>query len=139
MKVGAHRSCRILLVEDDPDLRDALAEALDGLGFSVTLARDGADALACLRGATERPGLILLDFQMPNMNGIQFREEQLSSPDYAAIPVAIMTADAHAKEKMASLGLIAFLSKPLSIPALLEVTRNVFGTSNRFRQEQGVP
>ena len=131
------RSHHILVVDDDRDLRDSVTEALEDAGYAVTAAHDGAQALAYLRSVSERPDLILLDLQMPHVNGIEFREEQLRSPEYAAIPVAVITADASANHRMASLKLAAFLRKPLTIPALLEVTARVLGTPRCLRGGEG--
>src|SRR4029077_365842 len=122
-----HRSPRILFVEDDRDLRDSVTEVLEQAGYAVTPARDGAHALACLRRIPERPDLILLDVQMPNMDGFEFRRQQMRSPEHAGIPVAGITADESAKDKMASLGLEEFLRKPITIAALLELTTRVLG------------
>ena len=123
-----HRAAHILFVEDDRDLRDSVTEALEQAGYAVTPACDGAHALACLRHIPERPDLILLDVQMPNMDGFAFRREQLRSPEHARIPVAVITADPTAKTKMASLGLAAFVRKPITISALLELTARVLAT-----------
>lgn len=122
------RSPHILFVEDDRDLRDSVTEVLEQAGYSVTPARDGAHALACLRRIPERPDLILLDIQMPNMDGYEFRREQLRSPEHAAIPVAVISADENAKDKMASLGLEEFLRKPITIAELLKLTTRVLGS-----------
>ncbi len=84
-------SKRILLVDDDPALREALTEALESDGHRVEGAVNGADALAKLRGGA-RPDVILLDLMMPVMDGWQFRAAQLEDADHAAIPVIVITA-----------------------------------------------
>lgn len=61
----------VLLVDDDPDLRSTIGDALEGLGVEVILARDGAEAVALLRGGL-RPDLALVDLMMPRMTGEQF-------------------------------------------------------------------
>jgi CheY-like chemotaxis protein len=61
----------VLLVDDDPDLRSTIGEALEGLGVAVIHARDGAEAVAMLRGGL-RPRLALVDLTMPRMTGEQF-------------------------------------------------------------------
>jgi CheY-like chemotaxis protein len=75
----------ILVVEDHADLRDMLAVLLEGEGFSVQTATNGAEALQCLEHA--RPSLILLDLMMPVMTGDEFRERQLADPRYRDVPV----------------------------------------------------
>jgi two-component system, chemotaxis family, chemotaxis protein CheY len=121
----------ILVVEDDQDLRETLMEALEQEGYAVTPARDGVDALSQLRNAHSRPDLILLDLQMPRMNGVEFRGEQLKIKELADIPVAILTADTEGEQKAASLK-TAFLRKPLKLPQLLsaipQVMRRAPGT-----------
>jgi CheY-like chemotaxis protein len=112
------RRFHILVVEDDQDLRETLMEALEQEGYAVTPARDGLDALAQLRNARDRPDLILLDLQMPNMNGVEFRGEQLKIKELADIPVTLLTADSEGEQKAASLK-TAFLRKPLKLPQLL--------------------
>ena len=118
----------ILVVDDDRDLRDSVTEALEDMGYSVAAANDGAQGLAYLRGV-QLPDLILLDLQMPNMDGVRFREEQLKSAEIADIPVAVMTADPDGKKKVASLNIAGFLRKPLQIPSLLELIQRVLEPS----------
>lgn len=111
----------ILLVEDDRDIRDSVVEVLEEEGYSVAVASDGLEALRRLREGPRPPDLILLDLMMPNMNGFQFREEQLKVPEHAKIPVAVLTAhgDAHGKAK--AMGVAGVLRKPVKIQALLDL------------------
>jgi CheY-like chemotaxis protein len=109
---------RILIVEDDASVREALAAFLEGEGYSVVEAGDGAEALACLRG-NEPVGLILLDLMMPVMNGWEFRDAQTSDPSLASIPVVIITADNSAVRQAAQAGVAGCLLKPLEFPELL--------------------
>ena len=81
----------ILIVEDDDDIRDALADALELAGYRVVSARHGQAALDWLRHSPQ-PRLILLDLMMPVMDGWQFRREQLKSPELARIPVIVFSA-----------------------------------------------
>jgi CheY-like chemotaxis protein len=115
----------ILVVEDDPDLRDTLTECLEAAGYSVAGARDGLEALSELRSTARKPDLILLDLQMPNMDGIQFRTAQMQAADIADIPVALLTADVRGGEQAASLKTAGFLRKPLKLPQLLSMIPEV--------------
>jgi CheY-like chemotaxis protein len=81
----------ILIVEDDSDFRDTLTDLLQIEGYRVTQASNGREALAQLRKRTP-PCIILLDLMMPEMNGWQFREEQLKDDRLREIPVVVMTA-----------------------------------------------
>jgi len=115
----------ILVVEDDRDLRDTLREVLEETGYSVASAKDGLDALAQLLSSARRPDLILLDLQMPNMDGFEFRDEQLKLAEIAHIPVAVLTSDSEGRNKAAALNSAAYLSKPLKLLQLLTVIPQV--------------
>jgi CheY-like chemotaxis protein len=80
----------IVVVEDDTDLREAIGELLGEEGYAARLFENGRTALDFLRGGG-RPELILLDLMMPEMNGWQFREEQLKDAALRDIPVVVMT------------------------------------------------
>ncbi len=82
---------RVLLIEDDDDIRDVLHSALVDEGYEVLVATDGGEALAIL-GRQTRRCLVLLDLLMPIMNGWQFRAFQLRHPRLATHPVIAMTA-----------------------------------------------
>ncbi|MFO0581640.1 MAG: response regulator [Anaeromyxobacter sp.] len=89
---GAARA-RVLLVEDDPDIRESLSEALRYEGYEVELAWHGREALARL-ARDPLPDVILLDLMMPVMNGWEFREAQLEDAALADIPVVVISAQA---------------------------------------------
>jgi two-component system, chemotaxis family, chemotaxis protein CheY len=108
----------ILIVEDDVDVREALATFLAGEGYDVVEAGDGAEALERLRGSTV-VRLILLDLMMPVMNGWEFRKRQLEDPALATIPVVVVTADNSAVRRAADAGAVACLLKPVEFPDLL--------------------
>jgi CheY-like chemotaxis protein len=82
---------RILVVDDDSDLRETLQMLLEQHGFLVTTAPNGRAALDCLL-AGPRPDLVLLDLMMPDMNGWQFFEAVRAEANLASIPIVIMTA-----------------------------------------------
>jgi CheY-like chemotaxis protein len=110
----------ILIVEDDEAVREALVALLEGAGYRVVEAGDGAEALARLRAA-DRVGLILLDLMMPIMNGWEFRDHQRRDPALAEIPVVIVTADHGAAAKAAAAGAAGCLLKPFEVPELLDL------------------
>jgi CheY-like chemotaxis protein len=110
---------RILIVEDDADLREALSDVLRDEGFAVTSAADGQEALDRLR-REGRPSLILLDLTMPVMNGWQFRTEQRRDPDLSEIPVVVLSAGERLAEQMSSLEIDDFVRKPIELGHLLQ-------------------
>jgi DNA-binding response OmpR family regulator len=121
----------ILVVEDDRDIRESVTEVLQERGYSVLEAGDGAQALRVLSEAAPKPDLILLDLMMPNMSGFQFRQEQLKNSEHAAIPVAIITADSHAGEKVEDMRVAGLLRKPLKIQPLLDLVERLLSRGPR--------
>ena len=114
----------ILIVEDDSDLAQVLAEVLEAEGYSTAIAANGSEALDYLRSNGSHPDLILLDMMMPVMDGWRFREEQRKVPALASIPVLTLTADGDARGKAASIQAAGYLAKPVKIDSLLnEVER----------------
>jgi CheY-like chemotaxis protein len=114
---------KVLVVDDDRDIRDVVADALEAEGYRVVTATDGRDAIHLLRGAGDMPSLILLDLMMPGMDGAQFRAEQQRDPVLEAIPVVVLSADAGLGAKAKSLGVAGHLKKPVTLEMLLETVR----------------
>jgi CheY-like chemotaxis protein len=81
----------ILVVDDDPDIRESLREVLEDEGYAVTCVSNGREALDHLR-TSARPCVILLDLMMPVMDGWQFRHEQKKIPAIADVPLIVITA-----------------------------------------------
>jgi CheY-like chemotaxis protein len=120
------QAARILLVEDDPGLRDTLAEVLSARGYEVTCAPDGRAALAELGVARPPPSVILLDLAMPVMDGWTFRAVQQRDPRLASIPTIVLSAslgdDPRDVEKLAA---DAMLPKPFDLNRLVEALERV--------------
>src|SRR2546421_13107211 len=108
----------ILIVEDDADVRESLTEILQEEGYRVASAANGREALDLLHSAGP-PCLILLDLMMPVMSGWEFRERQRQDPALAQIPVAIVTGVRNGSARLAAMGAVAYLQKPIDIGALL--------------------
>lgn len=118
-------AARVLVVEDDLNLRESICAALDDAGYATWPAENGEVALE--RAREERPCVILLDLMMPIMNGWEFRSEQLRDPNLSSIPVVIMTADGRAADKARTLH-ADYLRKPIHLDALLELVNDYCGT-----------
>ena len=110
----------ILIVEDDRDIRDVLADILVDEGYHVLLAEDGLEGLQRLRDGPQ-PALILLDLMMPRMDGFQFRDEQRSRPEWRDIPVVLLTAGGDLPDKAHQMGAADALRKPVKLDSLLEM------------------
>ena len=82
---------KILVVEDDTDIRSSIMELLQTEGYGVVGANDGQEALEQLQAHPDT-ALIMLDLAMPIMNGWQFRQLQLEDPKIAHIPILVLTA-----------------------------------------------
>ena len=111
----------VLIVEDDPQVRDVLEELLQIEGFSVRAATNGADALAMLRSGL-LPGVILLDSMMPRMNGAQFLKTREREPELLGIPVYLISASGDF-DGSAGYRVEGFLRKPFDPERLLEIVR----------------
>jgi CheY-like chemotaxis protein len=84
-------SRHVLIVDDDVELRRDLCGVLAEAGVPVVAAGDGADALAYLRGAPLKPGLIVLDLMMPGMDGLTFARALAKDRALASIPILVLS------------------------------------------------
>ncbi len=109
---------RLLLVDDDPAIRETLADLLNDEGYEVITAVNGRDALTRLRALGSRPCVILLDLMMPVMSGSEFYDELRHDPVLADIPVIVISADGNARWKVQSMG-SEFIAKPVRIETVL--------------------
>ena len=112
--------CPVLIVEDDADLREMMAQLLSLEGYRTETASNGRDALRYLERG-DPPDVILLDLMMPIMDGWEFRRRQVQNPHIAGVPVVVLSALDPARA--ADLGGTAFLKKPLDFDRLLELVR----------------
>lgn len=109
---------RVLVVDDDEDIRDAMRDALEDSGYEVSSAADGGQALERL-ASSDRPALILLDWNMAPMNAPQFMEAFTQHPEWAEIPVVLVSADSRIATKATTGGYAGCLTKPVKLDVLL--------------------
>jgi CheY-like chemotaxis protein len=119
-RVEKARGCRVLVVEDDPDLREMMAQLLTLEGFESEVAVNGQDALE--KAQTYRPKVIVLDLMMPVMDGWAFRVHQRLDPVIASIPVVVLSAAP--PERLVNIGAEAVLQKPFDYEQLLTAVRD---------------
>jgi CheY-like chemotaxis protein len=107
----------VLIVDDDDDSREILAETIREAGYSVLTACNGREGLDCLHGV--RPELILLDVIMPVMDGASFRQEQRRNRDWIRIPTIVMTGAAD--EPVLDVAVEDALRKPIPSATVLAI------------------
>ncbi|MBQ8970201.1 MAG: response regulator [Lachnospiraceae bacterium] len=114
----------ILVVDDDPMTRMA-TEELFGIRYRVVCAESGEEALSCME--EEKPDLILLDFHMPGMNGLQVLEKIRENESYGNIPVIFLTADddADTEAELFEAGAMDYIRKPYIMQVALQRIRRV--------------
>jgi CheY-like chemotaxis protein len=111
----------ILVVEDNLDLRQMMAFALELSGISVVTATNGIEA--CQQARAHQPSLILLDLMMPVMGGEEFRRTQLADMLISGIPVVVISAHPHAETIALRMEAAGCLTKPIDFGALDDVIR----------------
>jgi len=121
---------RVLVVEDDDGMLEAFRDFLEEEGYSVRCARNGVEALAVLR--SEPITVVLLDLQMPVMDGRELRRHQLEDPRLAEIPVVLVTANP--RETIEGLRVIR---KPFDGDELLRVVKEQHGLREARKTQQG--
>jgi DNA-binding response OmpR family regulator len=110
---------RVLVVDDDPDLREMMTQLLTGEGFDTDVAINGQDALD--KAHANPPRVIVLDMMMPVMDGWAFRAHQQFDAALAAIPVVALSAVP--SERLADIGVSAALQKPFRLDDLIAAIR----------------
>jgi DNA-binding response OmpR family regulator len=105
----------ILVIDDDPRLREIVADFLRDEGFEVDTAGTGAQAIQSIED--HRPALVLLDVHLPDMNGheliLELRRRGVEPP------IVVMTAASDASDWAKAIGAVSYIPKPVSLPSLL--------------------
>jgi two-component system, cell cycle response regulator DivK len=118
---------RILIVEDQPDNRRILRDLLKSAGFDLVEAVDGEEALTFAR--VHRPDLILMDIQLPVMDGYEATRRLKADAELAAIPIIVITSYALSgdEQKARAAGCDGYVTKPFSTRKLLAQVRDHLG------------
>lgn len=124
------KGMKLLLVEDNELNREIATEILQEAGFVVDVAKDGLEAVNIMEKATANQyDAILMDIQMPIMNGYEATKKirQLPNKEVAVIPIIALTANAFEEDKNDALnaGMTSHVEKPIDIPVLLETLKRI--------------
>ena len=117
----------VLVVDDDADSRALVGRLLTLHGLRVLTAEHGLDALGFLDNALILPALIVLDLEMPVMDGRQFLVHRQGRPTWRHVPVIMLSGADDAETRVADLEVAAFLRKPIQTPRLLAHVDTVLG------------
>ena len=120
MASSAVAHCPILIVEDDADLREMMAQLLTLEGFRASTVANGREALEYLAQG-DKPDVILLDLMMPVRDGWEVRRQQQADSALSKVPVIVLSA--LDQTRAADVSAAAFLKKPLDFDRLLELVR----------------
>jgi len=116
----------VLVVDDNATFRDAARLVLEAAGFPVACAADGREALDYL-GRHGPPLLILLDLNMPVLDGGGFRQEQRRVRAWGGVPVVLVSSEADVGRQAAALGVAGYFRKPVEFGELLTLVRGIVG------------
>lgn len=114
----------VLIVDDEEGIRDMLKTAFSLYDYPVQLAANGSEAIASLE-TKERPGMIVLDYMMPVMDGKKFAEELARRGDLAKIPVILVTAFPNEASRIPLA--VQVMEKPFDLEALLDAAKEFCG------------
>ncbi len=121
---------RILVVDDEPNIALSLNYLMERAGYSVRIAADGEEAIEAVKEAL--PDLILLDVNMPKMNGYEVCELVRTNPQWKHIPIVMLTAKGRdiEREKGLAVGADEYITKPFSTQEVVEKVRVILEARN---------
>jgi len=122
---------RIMVIDDDANIRSVLKYRLEKEGYSVLLSGDGLDAVE--RSRLERPDLIILDLALPRLDGFGFLKRLRGEAETRDIPVIVLTAYKYEENRIRSLelGAVEFVPKPFSLRELVADVGRILGAVKR--------
>ena len=119
----SHHPKTVLIIDDEEDLRDTVGYKFKAAGYTVVTAIDGVDGLEKL--ADLEPDLIILDVNMPRMNGLEFYQRIKGPDDRTKYPVLILTARANMENLFHDLDADGFMAKPFELDDLLQTAEQI--------------
>jgi CheY-like chemotaxis protein len=120
---------RVLVVDDEPMIRQLVADFLVDAGYLTQTAANGSEALRVMKQL--KPDAIVLDLMMPTLDATGFVELLRLNPHYSRVPIVVMTAAYNAAEEAARLGAQACVSKPFEMEDLVDKVGQLIGIPER--------
>lgn len=125
---------KVLVVDDDLAVLDALRGLLSEEGYEVRVARSGIEAMSEAR--VWQPHVMLLDLRMPGMDGWEVRRRLASDPSLSGIPVVLVSADRDARIRAAGMGVQGFVAKPFDLEEIERVLRTVLAKETKGQKRE---
>ncbi len=124
-KAAASEAYTVMIVDDSPSVRRVITNLVKNTGWVPVVAKDGIDALETIQSSPAAPDLILLDIEMPRMDGYEFMQTLKGQIEYSAIPIVILTSRAGEKhrQKAIELGASDYVIKPYLDEVLVSTIR----------------
>ncbi len=129
------RTNRVLVVDDEPHMRELIREYLEPEGYEIVTACDGADAWGILMSSPEQYDVLVTDRNMPNMNGLQLLNKVKQDERFRNLPVIFQTAYASREEMVEGIraGVYYYLAKPYERQVLVALVGSAIEESHRYR------
>ena len=121
MMQGKTRPLKILIIEDDPDILNALNILFGSEGFDVDVLLKGE---CILKNQFVRPDLFILDYRLPDTDGLAICRHLRSKSNYRAIPIIVISASPKLKMRVMEAGASAFVEKPFDVTVLLSLVNS---------------
>lgn len=131
------QSYTVMVVDDSLSMRHVLSNALKKAGWNPVQARDGVEALELIHRASDPPDLILLDIEMPRMDGYEFLATIRAQSQYRSVPIVMLTSrggDKH-REKAMGLGATGYIVKPFQEEALIQQAGDLIKASRAAQRK----
>ncbi|MEM7579352.1 MAG: response regulator [Mastigocoleus sp.] len=127
-------SAQLLLVDDEPALREAVKEYLQESGFSVQVASNGSEGWNLMQQSS--PDLVISDIMMPQVDGYQFLKQLRDDPRFSSLPVVFLTAKGMTSDRIEGYqaGVDAYLPKPFDPDELVAIVENLLSRRNNGNQ-----
>jgi DNA-binding response OmpR family regulator len=115
----------VVIIDDDPDIREIFQYALEEEGFEVQSFSNGKKALEVLSKTNETPGLIIIDYLMPEMDGVTFIKElkEKFPSTLGMVPLAISSAMGSLSDKLSNVENLSYITKPIDLMDLLKLVK----------------